>query len=247
MDVTRGTHRWPRMAVLGLGTAAGLVLALPVRTGSVACPPAREGRVNCLLQHAWAPAAVELFGAILVTWLVADVVLHRLPGWLARWRAGERPVRRATDHGREAVLTDAVLNAATWGIVPEPGHERRWHAVKPAANPRAADALAHLLERPAPGAVPAQPEPGLRIPAPGPPRKEPGPEIVPGVRALTSAERVARQRLAPGPRIEILDSTAQRGGRRLRLAGDPALVVACWSDAASARALPDAVDAEIRI
>jgi hypothetical protein len=234
------------MAVLGLGTAAGLVLALPVRTGSVACPPAHEGRVNCLLQHAWAPAAIKLFGAILVTWLVADVLLHRLPAWYARWTSGERLVRRATDHGREAVLTDSVLNAATWGIVPERGRELRWHAVKPAANPQAADALAHLLERPRPGDQVA--EPTMRIPAPGPPPKEPRPEeIVHGVRALTTAERVARQRLAPGPRIEILDANAQRGGRRLRLAGDPALVVACWSDASSARALPSAVDAEIRI
>src|SRR5215213_10177681 len=111
MDVNRATQRWSRMTVLGIGTAAGLVFALPVKTGSVACPPAGEGRVNCLLQHAWAPAFVKLTAAILVAWLVADL-LKRVPDMRRRWHAGERVTRRPHDHGREAVLADSVLAAA---------------------------------------------------------------------------------------------------------------------------------------
>lgn len=227
------------MAVLGLGTAAGLVFALPVKTGSVACPAAHEGRAYCLLQHAWAPAAVKLVAAVLVSWLLADFLFHRLPAMRIRWRAGQRPGRHATDRGREAVLSDSVLAAATWGIVPEPGRQLRWRAVTPAPNPAAAEALAHL---PAPVS-----DDNLRIPAPGPPPADP-PAPVPfdGVRALTAAERVARARRAPGPGILVLDPAEQRTRRRLRLAGDPALVVSCWSDASSARALPDEADAPIR-
>jgi hypothetical protein len=226
------------MAVLGLGTAAGLVFALPVKTGSVACPAAHEGRGYCLLQHAWAPAAVKLVAAVLVAWLLADFLFHRLPAMRIRWRAGQRPGRHATDRGRAAVLSDSVLAAASWGVVPDAGRQMSWRAVTPAPNPAVAEALARLPE-------PVSDD-ELRIPAPGPPPVDPAPVPFDGVRALTAAERVARARRAPGHRIVVIDPADQRTRRRLRLAGDPALVVSCWSDASSARALPDEADAPIR-
>jgi hypothetical protein len=126
MDVTSVSQRLARMAVTGVGLAAGLVFALPVKTGSVACPPAHEGRAYCLVQHAWAPAAMKVVGALFVAFLVCEIVLVRLPGALRRMRGGERLVRRATDHGRAAVLADPVLAAANWGILPESGREVAW-------------------------------------------------------------------------------------------------------------------------
>jgi hypothetical protein len=221
------------MAVLGLGTAAGLVFALPVKTGSVACPPAQEGRTYCLIQHAWAPAAVKVAAAALIAWLLADLLFVRLPAMRIRWRNGERPGRHRTDRGRHAVLADSTLAAANWGIVPEPGRALSWRAVKPAPNPAVAAAL------PAP---PAEPPAMPRIPAPGPPRV-PVPTFS-GVRALNVAERIARSGPVPAGRVFALSAEDQRT-RRLRLRSDPALVVSCWSDAASARELPAGIETSI--
>lgn len=233
MDVNRVTQRWSRMTVLGFGTVAGLVFALPVKTGSVACPPAGEGRVNCLLQHAWAPAFVKLAGAVLVTWLLFEL-LGRVPEQLRRYRSGERLTRRAHDHGRAAVLADSVLAAATWGIVPEP-RKAVWKVVRPEPNP----ALASALKRPAaPVAEAPASIPALASPPPAPA------VATSGVRALNSRERGQRAgRVAS--RLRVLTDDESRT-RRLRRGTDPALVVSCWSDASSARALPDGVTAPAR-
>lgn len=229
MEVTRATQRWSRMTVLGLGTAAGLVLALPVETGSVACPPAREGRVNCLIQNAWAPAAVKLAAVIFVAWLLGELLFGRLPAMIRRFRSGERLTRRTTDHGRQAVLGDGVLAAASWGIIPEP--KAAWRVVKAEPNPAVAEAFAD-----APAAI-VLPEPAMAPPAQQDPPEEPARD---GVRALGGLERRFRG-AAPGPgRIRILGDEEIRV-RRLRRAGDPALVVSCWSDASSARDVPDHV------
>ncbi|MFL5846704.1 MAG: hypothetical protein ACJ762_18635 [Solirubrobacteraceae bacterium] len=217
------------MTVLGIGTATGLVFALPVKTGSAACPPAGEGRVNCLLQHAWAPAFVKLTAAVLVVWVLAGL-LARIPELRRRWRGGERIARQPLDRGRDAVLADSVLNAATWGIVPE-ADKPGWKVVKPEPNP----ALARLLARAAaaeeaPSA--AVPEP-VAVAVPAPVASVP----VSGVRALGPAERFARA-ASNGMRLHILSDDESRT-RRLRRGNDPALVVSCWSDASSARELPD--------
>lgn len=231
MDVNRVTQRWSRMTVLGLGTVAGLVFALPVKTGSVACPPAGEGRVNCLLQQAWAPAFVKLAGAVLVTWLLFEL-LSRVPEQLRRYRSGERVVRRAPDHGREAVLADSVLAAATWGIVPEP-RKPVWKVVRPEPNPVLASALklpaAPVAETPSPVPAPEPPAPATAV-------------ATSGVRALNSSERGQRSRGRVASRLRVLTDDESRT-RRLRRGTDPALVVSCWSDASSARALPDGVTA----
>src|SRR4051794_41801220 len=89
MDVTRVSPRLARMAVSGVGLAAGLVFALPVKTGSVACPPAHEGRAYCLLQHAWAPAAMKVVACVFAAFLLNDLLLHKLPGMRVRWRGGQ--------------------------------------------------------------------------------------------------------------------------------------------------------------
>ena len=224
MDVTRAIPRRSRTIVLGIGTAAGLVFALPVKTGSVACPPAQEGRVNCLIQNAWAPAFVKLAAAILVVWLVADL-LARVPAWLRRWRAGERITRRAHDHGRSAVLTDGVLAAASWGIVPET--KPAWRVVKAQSDERTAAALRDQVP---PAPVEEPPAPVAWTPA----------ARVEGIRALTAAERRSRTARGPSAHLRILDGDEVRS-RRLRLGNDPALVVSCWSDATAARSLPDAL------
>jgi hypothetical protein len=141
MDVTSASPRKARMAILGVGMATGLVYALPVETGSVACPPAHEGRAYCLLQHAWAPAAVKLAAAIFVVWIIGDLLLRKLPELRVRWRRGERLGRRTVNHGRAAVLADPALAAATWGIVPpEPARATMWTI--PEAEPAAAPSLA---------------------------------------------------------------------------------------------------------
>ena len=154
MDVISASPRVARMAVSGVGLAAGLVFALPVKTGSVACPPAHEGRAYCLLQHAWAPAAMKVVAAVFVAYILAELLLHRLPRARAHWRSGERLARRRTDHGRGAVLADPVLAAANWGIVPTPGREVAWSAPVPVVPvaPRTglrALTLAERTERPA--------------------------------------------------------------------------------------------------
>jgi hypothetical protein len=195
------------MAISGVGLAAGLVLALPVRTGSVACPPAHEGRVNCLLQHAWAPVAMKVAAALFVSFLVSELVLRKLPALRVRWRRGERLVRRESDQGRGAVLADPVLAAANWGIVPEPARRVKW------AAPGAEAAL-----------VAAEPV----FPAPAAPRT--------GLRALTLAERLEHPSGPLAEHLRILDTDATRT-RLLRRAADPALVVSCWSDAAMAKEL----------
>lgn len=222
MDVTSASPRKARMATLGVGTAAGLVFALPVKTGSVACPPAHEGRTYCLLQHAWAPAGVKFAAAMLVVWLLSDFLLHRLPQLRLRWRDGERLARHSTDRGREAVLDDSVLAAASWGIVPKPGREVAWRVVKP--TPRVAAS--------APAPVP-EPAPVAQAPTPRP-------APVAGVRAITAAERRMRPVGPLASRLRVLSSDETRS-RRLRLGSDPGLVVSCWSDASSARALPDEI------
>lgn len=230
MEVVHATRRWSRMTVLGLGTAAGLVFALPVQTGSVACPPAREGRVNCLLQHAWAPAAVKLAAAIFLAWLLGELLFGRLPAAVRRWRAGERLTRRADDHGRAAVLSDGVLAAASWGIVPEA--KPAWRVVKAEPNP----ALAAVLPAPDPAPLP---EPLAALMHDQEPVAE-VPVTFDGVRALGTLERRFRG-AAPEPgRIRVLGDDEIRA-RRLRRAGDPALVVSCWSDASSAADVPDRV------
>jgi hypothetical protein len=218
------------MTVLGLGTASGLVFALPVKTGSVACPPAHEGRVNCLLQHVWAPAGVKFAAALLGVWLLSDLLTKRVPQMRLRWRDGERLARRATDRGREAVLGDSVLAAASWGIVPTPGKETAWRVVKPTPRAPARIVIPDPAPAPEPTPVAQAPEPAVA----------PGPAPVAGLRAITATERRTRSVGRLAHRLRVLTGDETRS-RRLRLGSDPALVVSCWSDASSARTLPDGI------
>lgn len=240
MDVTRVSPRKARIAALGLGTVAGLVFALPVKTGSAACPPAGEGRTYCLLQHAYAPAGIKLAAALLVVWLLVEFLFVRLPALRIRWTEGERIVRREDGHGHAAVAADPILAAANWGIVPE--RKTAWRVVKPQPN-RAAAAVVAAVSAPVAEEVMDE---RVRWPGPvDPPDPSALPVAVPapvdGVHVLSAAERVARSTGRHGRHIRILTAEEARG-RRLRRGSDPALVVSCWSDASSARALPDAVD-----
>jgi hypothetical protein len=198
--------------------AAGLVYALPVQTRSVACPPAHEGRVNCLIQHAWAPAFVKVAAAMLIAWLVGDLLLHRLPAARIRWQRGERPVRRATDRGRGAVLADPVLAAANWGILPEPGKAVAWTAAS-----REEPVVVAAVAEPVPAAPPRDPD---------------------ALCGLDEAARRARPHATLAGRLRILESEDVRT-RKLRRGSDPALVVSCWSDLTAAQELPDGVGAAV--
>src|SRR3954447_8534191 len=158
MDVNSVSPRLARMAVTGVGLAAGLVFALPVKTGSVACPPAHEGRAYCLLQHAWAPALMTVIACVVGAMIIGEVLLRKLPAIRVRWRKGDRLVRREDDRGREAVLADPVLTAANWGIAPEPAKTVAW---RPAAErellaPRTGLRALTLAERQASPAGPVQ-------------------------------------------------------------------------------------------
>ena len=230
MDVTR-SMRTARMATLGVGTAAGLVLALPVKTGSVACPPAHEGRAYCLLQHAWAPALVQIAACMLAAWVLGELLLFRLPAMRIRWKSGERLVRQETSHGREAVIADPVLLGANRGILPEPGREMTWVAKRFTAPPSPPVQPAPVVvSEPEPLAMPPAPEPVSAMADPG------------GVRALGEGERMARPGATLAGRLRILGAEDTRT-RDLRREGDPALVVSCWSDLTAAKALPDGVGA----
>lgn len=203
MDVARIASRVARMAFPGAGLVAGLVLALPVRTGSVACPPAREGRVNCLVQHAWAPAFVKLAAALLVAYLLHDALCRRLPAAVRRWRAGERVIRRGRGFGREAVLADSVLAAASWGVVPESRRRllRRHEPSGPivVAAPPAAPAPA---VRPTPAPASAEPE----TVAP-----EPGARPAAGRLPLSAFDRLLARAVAEEAPAEHLPSAAEPG------------------------------------
>jgi hypothetical protein len=197
MDVTRITSpSAARMAFLGSGTIAGLVLALPVRTGSVACPPANEGRVNCLVQHAWAPAFVKVTACLLAAYVLHELLMVALPSAVRRMRSGERLARRSHDHGRQAVLTDPVLAAANWGVVPEPRRRllRRNEPTGPVNVPR-----------PRPDFAPdAQPVRGPAFAAAPAPLAAPAPEAPAPVTAWDRllAEAVAAEGAAPAPVAE---------------------------------------------
>lgn len=215
-----------RTAVFGLGTFAGLVFALPVKTGSVSCPPQREGRVQCLINEAWAPAAIKLAAVIFAFWLLGEIVFRRVPALRRRWAEGERLVRHEDGMGHDVVVADPLLAAANRGIVPE--RRARWRVVRAEPSPEAAAAVAAAAAAPHRIAWP-EPEPQLPVPA-----------SAPGVHALNAEERFARSSGSHGSRISILTADETRG-RRLRRGIDTALVVSCWSDATSARSLPDDV------
>jgi hypothetical protein len=140
----RSLRRLPHLVFLAAGLVAGLSFALPVDTAGQACPPAGEGRNMCVLQQAWAPAFTTVALCVVLAWLLAELLVVRLPAW----RAGERR-RKPSRHGygREAVEADDVLRAASWGVLPPP----RRRAPKPAVTVAAVTGAApdvHPVVRP---------------------------------------------------------------------------------------------------
>jgi len=123
-------RRLPFVAFLLAGLAAGLVLALPLDLSGAGCPPAGEGRNMCLVQETWAPALTTVALCLAGACLLANLLLVRLPERL-RGERPRKPPRRG--HGREALESDDVLRAATWGVLPPPARRRRPPAVTVAA------------------------------------------------------------------------------------------------------------------
>lgn len=239
------------MAALGLGLLSGLVFALPVKTGpdAVSCPAPGEGRAYCVLQQAYAPAGVKIAVALLAAWLLHDLLFRWVPAMRRRWAAGERLVLREDGMGHDVVVADPLLAAANRGVMPD--RRRTWRVAKARPSAPAAAAIARAAgaagaAEPRPERMPwTDPDPRLVVPAAAedsPPAPEPA--RAPLVRALDAGQRSARSTGRHGRQMRVLGADEARG-RHLRRGNDPALVVSCWSDATSARDLPDEVRAGV--
>jgi len=112
----RARRLMPHLTFLLVGLGIALWIVLPVRTAETSCPPPGEGRNLCLVEQAWAPALTTVALALLLAWMLAEALFVRWP----RLRAGERERRRPRHHGRDALLRDTHLRAATWGRLPAP-------------------------------------------------------------------------------------------------------------------------------
>lgn len=102
-------------ALLALGLALGLVLALPLRETAGRCAPG-EGFNGCALQKVWLAALVTVLAPLLAAQMLAAFALVRLPALRRRWRAGERPVRMTRRQRDPPYRSDPFLLAATWGV-----------------------------------------------------------------------------------------------------------------------------------
>ncbi|UGS37818.1 hypothetical protein [Capillimicrobium parvum] len=124
------SRRPPHLAFLLAGLGLGLVLALPIDLSGAGCPAPGEGRNMCLVQDHWAPALTTVALCVAGAWLLAGLLLDRIP----ELRRGDRrrmPPRRG--HGRDAIEADEVLRAATWGVLPPPPRRARRPQVTVAA------------------------------------------------------------------------------------------------------------------
>ena len=124
------TRRLPHLAFLLAGLGLGLVLALPIDLTGAGCPAPGEGRNMCLVQDHWAPALTTVALCLAGAWMLAELVLVRIPEML-RGDRPRKPPRRG--HGRDAIEADEVLRAATWGVLPAPPRRARRPQVTVAA------------------------------------------------------------------------------------------------------------------
>ncbi|MBX5441481.1 MAG: hypothetical protein IRZ32_08130 [Solirubrobacteraceae bacterium] len=113
----RARRSLPHLIFVLAGLAIALIVVLPVRTSETSCPPPGDGRNLCLLEQAWAPAITTVALCVALAWMLAEALFVRWP----RLRAGERERRRRPrHHGRDALMRDGTLRAATWGRLPPP-------------------------------------------------------------------------------------------------------------------------------
>jgi hypothetical protein len=213
-------RRPPHLVFLVGGLLIGLALALPIDTTGAKCPPAAEGRNMCLVQNVWAPALTTVALCLLLSWLLADLLFVRIPDM----RAGNRRRRRPQPgHGREALERDAMLRAATWGVLPPPR--------RPAPRPQITVAAIT-------GGPPVRPVDPRDLPKPPPGhgiRVVPGPAPTADKTLLAACWEAATRRSA-----ELIDQVAlELGLARDRLRPvpvaepDPLLAAATWSRAAA--------------
>lgn len=210
-------RRLPHLVFLVGGLLIGLAIALPIDTSGAGCPPASEGRNMCLVQDVWAPALTTVALCLMLAWLIAELVFVRLPDL----RAGNRRRRRPTgDLGREALERDAVLRAATWGVLPPPRRPKQRPQITVAAITGGGPAVRPVdpldLPKPPPGR-------GIRI--------VPGPAPTADKTLLAACWETATRRSA-----ELIDQVAlELGLARDRLRPvpvaepDPLLAAATWT------------------
>jgi len=112
----RARRALPHLIFVLTGLVIALVVVLPVRTEETGCPAASDGGNLCLLEKAVAPAVTTVALAVLLAWMLAEALFVRWP----RLRSGDGERRRPRHHGRDALLRDTTLRAATWGRLPPP-------------------------------------------------------------------------------------------------------------------------------
>jgi len=116
----RARRALPHLIFVLTGLVIALVVVLPVRSEEAGCPAASDGGNLCLLEKAVAPAVTTVALVVLLAWMLAEALFVRLP----RLRAGNLERRRPRHHGRDRLMRDTTLRAATWGRLPPP---RRAH------------------------------------------------------------------------------------------------------------------------
>jgi hypothetical protein len=114
-------------ALVLAGTAAGLLLALPVDDVSARCPPRGEGYQLCYLQKGLLPTVLIVLAGLLLGHLVSRQLLVRLPAWRRRVReVGERRVGMEETREEPPYRQDPFLLASTWGVKQGRSERRRF-------------------------------------------------------------------------------------------------------------------------
>jgi len=105
------------VALVCLGLAVALWIALPLADVDHRCPPRGEGYALCALQKAWLPAVVLALAGLAAGHLAARMLLVHLPAWRVRARtAGERRSGAPDERPEPPYSRDPFLLASTWGV-----------------------------------------------------------------------------------------------------------------------------------
>jgi len=119
----RRLSKWRDLAAIGVGAAAGLLWALPLKDVQDQCPASGEGLNSCVLQKSIAPAFVEIAACMLVAFLLVRFLFDTLPTVPDRMARGEI-LPRGKAEGPD-FSDDPTLVAANWGLTYSDAHPQR--------------------------------------------------------------------------------------------------------------------------